>query len=285
MNQEWKKGDSEAESLRWGQHLPVRALFFISSTFTMLKALLSTSAVTVGFLGLTASAQAFTVNTAPLTDADFNTLLSSGTFTELFVAESRAGNGQTNGDYEFSINQPIPAGGGFPGPFAGATGQRQWVSGQAVDFSLSYNAITGEIAYTVGGATLSAVTSGSANEIYLRTRAQGRSGTNFSAMTLQNLMLDAGQGFQSVADLSSSAAGTDSDVDYLIISGLAGSFTLTGQQILSWDGLLPNGSRLASQIKVGIGPETEDPESVPEPAALLGLLLAGSVGVKALRKG
>jgi hypothetical protein len=108
------------------------------------------------------AAQAFTAAYSPITDTEFNQLILDGEFEELFVAESRFGNGQGNGDHELGINQPIvPDGsGGLTGglPFAGAQGQRQWVSGEAVNFSLTYDAPSGLITYSVGGQVLSATT-------------------------------------------------------------------------------------------------------------------------------
>ena len=232
------------------------------------------------------AAQAFTYAYSPITDLEFNQLILDGEFEELFVAESRFGNGQTNGDRELGINQPIlPNGlGGLMGglPFAGAEGQRQWVSGEAVNFSLTYDAPSGLITYTVGGQVLNATTTAfSPNGIFLRTRAQGRNDTSDAALSLTNLNLTDASGSQALGLLESEGNDGASDVDYIVISDLSGSFTLTGTQTFSWHGATPNGSRLATQIKVGGGSYTagEDPEAVPEPVAILGTLAAVGVGL------
>jgi hypothetical protein len=234
------------------------------------------------------AAQAFTAAYSPITDTEFNQLILDGEFEELFVAESRFGNGQANGDRELGINQPIvPDGsGGLTGglPFAGAQGQRQWVSGEAVNFSLTYDAPSGLITYSVGGQVLSATTTAfSPNGIYLRTRAQGRNSDSDAAIDLTNLVLTDGSGSQSLGDLSSVGNDGTRDVDYMVISDLSDSFTLTGTQTFAWDGSTPNGSRLATQIKVG-GSYTGDPESVPEPVAILGTLAAVGVGLASKRR-
>lgn len=120
------------------------------------------------------AAQAFTAAYSPITDTEFNQLILDGEFEELFVAESRFGNGQGNGDYEFSINRPIVAdgSGGLTPVSTFDQGQRQWVSGEEVEFSLTYDAPSGLITYSVGGQVLSATTTAfSPNGIYLRTRA------------------------------------------------------------------------------------------------------------------
>jgi hypothetical protein len=252
----------------------------------MLRKILLAGAATLGVLGTATAADAFTITTPSLTDVDFNALLLNGEFSELFVAESRMGNNALNGDREFGINQAIApnssgvlAGGD---PFMGAEGQRTWVSGQAVAFELSYDALTGAIAYTVGGKTLTASTNTfDPNGIFLRTRAQGRNDSSSASLVLQNLMLDDGSGFQLISDLFSTSTGIASDVDYLVISGLKGSFTLKGEEVFSWTGALPSGSRLATQIKVGGGTYTqgEDPQPVPEPMMAIGALVAVGAGL------
>jgi hypothetical protein len=89
-------------------------------------------------------------------------------------------------------------------------------------------------------------------------------------------------------DFGSISTGTTSDIDYLVISDLMGSFTLKGEQIFDWSGGDPRGSRLANQIKVGSGSYTQgpedDPQAVPEPATLLGLLAVVGVGLRFNRR-
>ncbi len=61
---------------------------------------------TLGALAIISPAQAFTVNQTSINDQQFNQLILDGDFSELFVAETRGGNGQTNGSREVGINQP-----------------------------------------------------------------------------------------------------------------------------------------------------------------------------------
>ncbi|MGD1905681.1 MAG: PEP-CTERM sorting domain-containing protein [Leptolyngbyaceae cyanobacterium] len=248
--------------------------------FKQFSAVMATVAgLTVASAAVVAPAQAFTVTPSSITDDDFRSLLTQGDFSELFVAESRMGNNGNSGDRELGINDAlVPDGnGGFKGAAPLDEGQRVWQSGLAVAFELSYDALTSQIAYKVGGQTLEAsIAPSSPDSIFLRTRAQGKKNTVSSALTLQNLMLDEGNGFQTInAGLSSSATGAGKDVDYLIISGLVGSFTLKGEQIFDWEGQLPTGSRLATQLKVGVSSEAE---AVPEPLTILGTLAAGGLG-------
>lgn len=237
------------------------------------------------------TAQAFTFAPSPITDTEFNQLILDGEFDELFVAESRFGDSGGRAERELGINQPIvPDGsGGLTGgmPFAGAQGQRQWVSGEAVNFSLTYDAPSGLITYTVGGQVLNATTTAfSPNGIFLRTRAQGRNATSDAALALSNLNLTDASGSQALGLLESEGNDGASDVDYIVISDLSGSFTLSGTQTFSWDGSTPNGSRLATQIKVGGGSYTggDDPEAVPEPMAILGTVAAMGVGLASKRR-
>lgn len=239
-------------------------------------------------------ASAFSVSTVPLTDTEFNAFLLSDEFTELFVAESRGGdNNGTAGDREIGINQPlIPNGqGGLTGglPFPGAQQQRTWVSGQAVAFSLSFDAINDVVTYTVGNDTLTATTdSFDPNGIFLRTMALGQNSSSGAKITLHNLMLDDGNGFQALPDLISATSDNTRDTNYMQISGLNASFTLTGEEILEWTGSFPRGSRLATQVKLGAGPLTasfdDTPDVVPEPVTVLGSLAALGLGVAMKKK-
>lgn len=192
------------------------------------------------------------------TDTDFQTQIANGDFTELFVAESRMGNNQTNGDRELGINTAT----GTPV----AQGQRVWSSGQAVNFVLEY---TGSVVnYTVGGQLLSSTAfSGPVTDIFLRTRAAAN-----SSLSLTNLVFN-GQAF---SDLGSAGAGGNSDVDYLQISKLSAPFTLTGTSTMTWTGAAPRSSQMAYQIKVGTSPNA----SVPEPGTVLALTVgAGAFSV------
>ncbi|MGD1930018.1 MAG: PEP-CTERM sorting domain-containing protein [Leptolyngbyaceae cyanobacterium] len=235
-----------------------------------------------------APAQAFVVAPSNITDQQFNQLILDGDFSELFVAESRAG--FTGSERELGINDALVPNAGGTGLIGGlplAAGQLDWTSGETVEFHLSYNALTGEVAYTVNGELLNAtVNAESPNGIYIRTNAQGKdtgsNATTSSSMSLENLMLDDGNGFEALPDLASFfTQGGPRDVDYLVISDLSGSFSLKGEQTLSWAGQFPDRSRLAAQIKVG---SFNDSESVPEPATLLGAMVALGAGYSLKRR-
>jgi hypothetical protein len=99
-------------------------------------------------------------------------------------------------------------------------------------------------------------------------------------MVLQNLLLDDGSGFLPIGSLSSSSGSAAGDINYLNIANLNASFTLKGQQVLSWSGAFPTGSKLAAQIKVGGTPFV----STPEPTAWLGLTAITAFGAGAMVK-
>jgi len=244
-------------------------------------------AVGIAALGTATAAiptQAFTFTQSSLTDQQFNQLILDGTFSELFVAESRAGAAGT--ERELGINAPLVAnntGTGLVGGNPLASGQLQWTSEETVDFELCYNALTGAIAYTVDGVLLSTtVNAEAANGIFIRTSADKKNqDTINSSFSFANLMLDDGNGFQALPDLASEfVQGGNRDVDYLEIAGLSGSFTLKGEQTLSWAGTFPDRSRLAAQIKVGSFAE----ESVPEPMTMLGAVVAAGAGYSLKRR-
>ncbi|MBD2771675.1 choice-of-anchor W domain-containing protein [Iningainema tapete] len=226
------------------------------------KSLIVLGLATISLFLAPTSAKAFTlVNKTGFTDTDFNQLVDKGEFKELFVSEGRIGDRGGSATYELSINNDVKLG-GLP------VEQRQfnWVNGQAVDFSLQY---TGSVVnYIVGGQTLSSTAfSGPVSEIFLRTFAM-----NDSTATLSNLVFD-GVGIE---NLSSSATGSNQDVDYFQISNISTPFLLTGKTTLSWTGATPpKNSQLAYQIKVGNTPS----QSVPEPGTVGAILLVTIAGV------
>jgi hypothetical protein len=216
----------------------------------------------LGLLASSTGATAFTVTPQPdLTDQGFQNLISTGQFTEVFVAQSRIGNNALNGDQEIDLLNPqnnlLPV----------AQAQRVWTSGQPVDFSLEYTGSS--VNYTVGGQVLSSnAFSTPVNEILLRTRAGSQ-----SEMSLSDLLLNG----QPVSSLFSSTLGSaaSSDVDYLQIGDIQKPFTLTGKSTMIWTGIIPVGSALAYQIKVGTTPSS----TVPEPSTVGALLLTSMAAV------
>ncbi|NEQ46208.1 MAG: PEP-CTERM sorting domain-containing protein [Leptolyngbya sp. SIOISBB] len=237
---------------------------------------------TLGTVAVVSPAQAFTVHQTSINDDQFEQLILDGEFSELFVAETRGGDGQPSvGIREIGINRPLfPDGNGGlvnPGPFPGAQGGLGIIDDmdRMFDFTLSYDAGTGAVNYTVGGTNISAnVGNANANGIFLRTRAQGRNGGsatfNFSDLKLTDSSMSG-----DLDDLGSFSPSGVTDIDYLKVTDLTGSFTLTGKQTIDFTGSFPQNSRLAAQIKVGT---FSDIESVPEPMTMLGTLVALAAG-------
>lgn len=219
------------------------------------KSLWITALATIG-LSLTPNlASAATITRiSNFTDTQFNALLASGDFAELFVAEGRIGNNASNGDRELGINNAL---------FQPVTQEQfVWTSGKTEDFTLEYTGSA--VKYTVGGVTLSSSFSGAVNDIYIRTRENAT-----SDIRIDNLFFN-GTAFGSTA-VSEPGDGDPDRIDYLLISQISAPFTLTGKATMSWTGTRPNGSNLAYQIKVG---PTNDID-IPEPSVVSALLLTG----------
>lgn len=196
-------------------------------------------------------------------DSDFISLLNTGKFTELFVAEGRIGNNSTNtGERELGINTAT----GTPV----AAGNFAWGNGKVWDFSLEYTG--SKVTYKVFDPSqtiqlTSQQFSGPINQIYLRTFANRGSGNNLQNGVFLNSLLFNGT---PVGSLGSSGT-TNPDTDFLGLSNISAPFTLTGKTALSWVGASPLRSNLGFQIKVGT--------AVPEPSMLGAIFLAGVTGV------
>lgn len=237
---------------------------------------------TLGLLMAANPAKAFTLTSLVSQDADtdfddhdFNAMLDSNQFKELFVAEGRIGNNSTNtAERELGINRDVRD----PDPnLAGkpvAQDQFVWGNGTLYDLVLEYTGT--HVNYVVGGKTLTSTAfSGSVTDIFFRTRA-----ANNSTMTLSNFAIQSldpngnllGNIFN-IGGLSSTGQGS-SDIDYLRLSNISTPFRLTGKVSMSWTGAAPSRSNLAYQIKVGTSPQ-----SVPEPATVGAIFLAGIAGV------
>ncbi|MGV0024033.1 choice-of-anchor W domain-containing protein [Phormidesmis priestleyi] len=195
-----------------------------------------------------------------LTDTDFQQLITTGKFTESFVAQSRIGNNATNGTQEIDLLNPqnnlLPV----------DQKQRKWNSGQAIDFSLEYDGSL--VKYIVGNQIVSSnVFSGAVSDIFFRTRAAAN-----SSLLLSNLAFsDAKSKNLAITDVLSSGAAS-SDVDYLQLSKISGAFKLTGKSTMTWTGTNPTNSNLAYQLKVGTTPIQK---KVPEPGTIAAIMLTG----------
>jgi hypothetical protein len=236
------------------------------------KLLLILSLSAIGITVAPNQANAFTlINRDNLTDTQFENLLLTGEYTETFVAEGRMGNNKSGGDRELGINNPILA---VNGKLTNVTTSDEdhftWKNGELVDFELKYDGKS--VIYKVGGKELNSSKTfkgGAATDIFLRTFARnGIGGTSI----LKDLFLD---GKAVGKDLISKATNGD-DADYIQISGLTKPFTLTGKSSFGWTTpTAPTGSRLSYQIKVVSG----STQSVPEPGMIVGIFVAGAMGV------
>ncbi len=236
----------------------------------------------IGLLVTSNPAQAATIVNRTCTDTQFQDTILKGQFSELFVAEGRAGNNGFggNGERELGINKAItPVNGQLVGGDPVASGDRIWGTGSAklVDFSLEY---TGkQVNYIVDGQKLTSdLFNGPVTDIFFRTFALANS-TNTSnknnSVQLSDLKIyESGSSLgQAIGSLSSLGTATSNDVDYLQISDIKAGFKITGKTALSWAGAAPTKSQLAYQIKVGSTPK----KKVPEPGTTGALLLTGLV--------
>ncbi len=238
---------------------------------------------TLGLLVTSNPVQAATiVNRAGFTDTQFQDTILKGQFSELFVAEGRAGNNGFggNGERELGINKAItPVNGQLVGGAPVASGDRVWGDGsqKLVDFSLEY---TGQqVNYIVDGQTLTSSSfSGPVTDIFFRTFALANSNQTSNKNNLVQLsdlkIYEPGNSAgQALGSLSALGTATSNDVEYLQISDVTAGFKITGKTSLSWTGDAPTKSRLAYQIKVGSTLQKQ----VPEPGTTGALLLTGLV--------
>jgi len=155
-----------------------------------------------------------------------------------FTGEGRIGDRSGAATFELDLGRTTTA--------PSQTAQHNWQSGIAEPFSLSYDAFTNRVTYTLGGVTLTYQPDRFFNDVFVRTRAtQGG-----SVAVVQDLVLEG----MAVGDVSQ-AAGPDA-TDVLRISGgsLYDGFSLTGTAVLAWQAPAPTQSNLAFQIKVGAVP-------------------------------
>ena len=211
------------------------------------------------------------------TKADLETEISNGSFVEEFNAASYIGD---NGlaAYELELNNIIP-----PDTVdLGSSSQKQflWRNGEEVDFELSFDGKT--LQYQVGEQVLSAI---NVTEVGFDINGMilSANSTANSKAELTNLVFD--DGSISTIDLMSQ----EGEIDFLKVTGIDNTFTLTGTQIFSWTGERPKNFNLAYKVRVGTFKEPKSDlynwetaslllgEEVPEPKtiSLFSLLLAG----------
>jgi hypothetical protein len=201
------------------------------------------------------------------TDADFINYLSSKGATlpanERFVAQARGGIPGA-GDYEIGLHTPP----GFTNnsPLAGDS---QWIWGNPIDGFITTGFTLGRtgnsVTFNMGNysATYSDIALTDLNALGFRTRSD--SGANYlpNSTSVTNLLLDGNP-------LGTSLFSQNGALDFIVIEGLVGNFSLTGDATLAWQNDFPTRSRIGFQIKglnmnLPVVPEVP----VPEPATLL----------------
>jgi hypothetical protein len=235
---------------------------------------ISLGATTLFFGAKDAQAAYFSPETGH-SSADVEAQMTDGAFIEEFNASSYIGD-DGGPSYELETVDVDPS----SGIVGRQQGQYSWESGQEVDFELSFDGQ--DLTYTVGGETVQSldVSQGGfdINGMLLSTNS-----TEDSSATLKNLMFD--DGSMSMEDLVSNASGED----FLKITGIDNTFTLTGTQVFAWEGARPSNFDLAYQIRVGT---FQDPlasglagSEIPEPATI-SLFSFGAIalGLKSLRR-
>jgi|WetSurMetagenome_2_1015567.scaffolds.fasta_scaffold06610_2 hypothetical protein len=189
---------------------------------------------------LSSGAFAFTVSHIA-TDAELLALVSD----TIFVAEGRIGDLGGAATFELDLGQSTSA--------PSTTAQYPWIDGAVEPFTLSYNAGTGLVTFTLGGKVLAYSTPFPMfGDIFVRTRAVEVD----RSVIVQDLVLNG----QSVGGVSS-AVGPGLDILWISGAQLSNGFTLTGTATLAWTGAAPTQSRLAFQVKVAklavVGTEDE----------------------------
>jgi hypothetical protein len=259
-----------------------------------------------GLLSIASAAQAATIVADPIKASDysaaqcsqlggsgldraFECLKVKGAITEKWVAESRIGGPST---WEVGISKANAAGAVSMATDASGNALNknlEWTNGSQYQFSLTFNAATSKVTYSVGNQTLTwTADNGSVSDLLIRTRGGLQAGAadgSTSSVDLLNLsILNQGQTTTWAKQSSSIADAADgqkplvaiANIDYLRVGDLKGDFTLTGTSVFSWSGQgsRPTNSNLAYQIKAISTPNSTP---IPEPASLGALAIGGLV--------
>lgn len=227
------------------------------------------------FFGVKDAQAAYFTPVGGMSASDLEAQMTGGTFVEEFNASSYIGD-DGGPSYELEVVDVDPA----SGIVDRQQGQYSWQSGQEVDFELSFDG--NDLTYTVGGETVQSIDV-SQGDFDINGMLLSANSTENSSATLKNLMFD--DGTMSMEDLMSSNSGED----FLKITGIDNTFTLTGTQVFTWEGARPSNFDLAYQIRVGTFQDPIaaglDGSEIPEPATVsLFSLGAIALGFKTLRR-
>lgn len=230
---------------------------FVSFTFT--------TALTL--LGLNLSSVSAATLTHLSSDDEMNALIQD----IAFVAEGRIGDGAGVTTHELNLHEFDP---GNPQ----ITEQFNWQNGVTENFELSYDPDVNLVQFTVGDTADATLRERQLNynyndpfsDIFIRTRAVDLgSSIAVSDLSLDNISLDE----------QSYAIAETRGLDILRISDVMNRFKLTGTSTMSWQGLPPEQSQLAFQIKVA-QTEIETPnQEIPEPSLIIGLLIVAGAKI------
>lgn len=204
------------------------------------------------------------------TAEDIEAQIRDGSFVEEFNASSYIGdNGDAAHELEIvDINPPAEV-------VNQEKGQYLWGNSEEVEFELSLDK-DNNLTYKVGD-TIIQSTNVSEGGFDINGMILSTTSTEDSSVTLKNLMFDDGD--MNRYEMFSS----DSDADFLKVTGIDNTFTLTGKQVFNWDGERPADYDLAYKIRVGT---FQDPMAaglaqteIPEPGTVslfsLGIIALG----------
>ena len=165
------------------------------------------------------------------TDAEMLEYLSD----TMFVCEGRIGDRGGAATFELDLGQDTGA--------PATTANYDWQSGVAEPFTLSYDHLTGQVTFSLGGIDLHYTTPYfDFDQIFVRSRAVNEG----TSILVDDLVVDG----ETVGD-QSSAVGNGLDILWIKGTNLNNGFVLTGTATLAWTGTPPTQSRLAFQVKIG----------------------------------